>query len=212
MVFRVLRAELFALRRRPAVWVLSAVWAVQIVCFAYLVSYLVWRNLHTEMSPSDAAAMHADLMPASVDHTILGSLPVWGGPVMLILGALVAAGDYRWGTFRTVLSRVAARTPFLAGRFLALAVVMLLMSVLTLLVSALSSLAVALVEGASAAWPGVDRLLVSLAAIWLITMAWASVGFALGLVTRNLAASIAPVPARWPLPWGPAAAGSASLR
>ncbi|MDG4832117.1 hypothetical protein O7627_22810 [Solwaraspora sp. WMMD1047] len=192
MTVRSLRAELFALRRRPAVWIVAAGWTVQIICFVYLITYLVYRAVaaQPEGSGSDSGPILADLLPASADHTIVGALPIWGGPVMLVLGALIAGGDQRWGTLRTVLARFADRTSFLLGRFLALALLLLALSVLTLAVSAASSVAVALVEGAAIRWPGPDRFLLALGSIWLICTAWGMVGFVLALATRSLTAAV----------------------
>nr|MDT0663369.1 ABC transporter permease subunit [Micromonospora sp. DSM 115978] len=187
MTVRALRAELFALRRRPAVWVLAAAWTGQIICFVYLITYLVYRALP---AGPDAGRVLVDLLPSSADRTVVGALPVWGGPVMLILGALIAGGDQRWGTPRTVLARFADRTAFLLGRFLALAVVLLALAASTLLVAAASSAAVALVEGEALRWPGPGRFALALGSIWLIGTAWAAVGFVLALTLRNLAAAI----------------------
>jgi ABC-type transport system involved in multi-copper enzyme maturation permease subunit len=189
MTADVLRAELFGLRRRPGVWILTAVWSAQIIVFAYLVAYLVYRFV-PELTPEQAQQMRTSLLPASIGNQMLGSMPVYGGPVMLIIGALVAAGDYRWGTLRTILGRYAARTSLLLARFGAMALVFLLLSVLTLVVSALCSVVLALVEGETIVWPGPGSIALSVLALWLVCTAWGGLGFALGIVTRSIAAAI----------------------
>ncbi|MBM0274990.1 ABC transporter permease subunit [Micromonospora tarensis] len=189
MTARSLRGALFTLRRRPALRVLTAVWALQIICFVYLITYIVYRSVPGE-SPDELRQLLTSLLPASADRTVVGALPMWGGPVMLILGALVAGGDERWGSSRTVLARFADRTAFLLGRFLALVLVLLLLSVLTIALSALCSAAIAAAEGEAIRWPGPGRLAVALVSVWLIVTAWGAVGFTLALATRNLAAAI----------------------
>lgn len=185
------RAEWFGLRRRPGVLVMALVWSIQVMAFAYLILFIVYRSTGSDLAPADAEGMLGQLLPHSTGSFIVGSLPIYGGPVMLVIGVMVASGDYRLGTMRTLLSRFSNRTVFLAARFTGLVLVMLALSVLTMVLSLLSSGLVALAEDRPLDYPAPGSLLLAIGSIWLIVTAWASLGFALGSLTRNVGAAIA---------------------
>lgn len=174
-------AEWFGLRRRTGVLVLTLVWAVQVIVFAYLVLFIVDRSTG---QPLDS------LLPSSTGSFIVGSLPIYGGPVMLCIGAIVAGGDYRFGTLRTLLSRYPSRAPFLLARFAAMTLVLLAVSAMTLLLSIVCGGVIALSQGLPLDYPGPGTLAVALGAIWLVTTAWGALGFLAGTLIRNLTAAI----------------------
>lgn len=191
MLVRSLRAELFALRRRPGVWILGGVWALQVIVFAYVVFYVVHRVQGPDMAPGQADGLLRQLLPESVGFKVLGSMPVYGGPVMLVIGVLIAASDYRWGTLQTILSRGGDRSGFLVGRFLGMTVVMAVIAVVSLVLSVVCSTVVAAAVGRPAVLPSVADLGVFLLAMTLVCTAWGALGFLLGQVTRNPATAIA---------------------
>jgi ABC-type transport system involved in multi-copper enzyme maturation permease subunit len=168
---------------------MAAIWCAQIILFAYLVSYLIYRFV-PHLTAGQAARLHHALLPAQLGSQVLDSMPVYGGPVMLIIGALLAGGDHRWGTLRTLLARRPGRAEFLAGRAATMAAVMLAISVLSLVISGVCSTVIAVISHFPAGWPSAGSLLLHLAALWLICLAWAMTGFALAVLTRSLTAAI----------------------
>lgn len=147
-------------------------------------------SMGADFAAGQAEALLASLLPASVDHYIVGSMPIWGGPVMLIIGGMVAAGDYRNGTLRSILARFADRRALLLGRYAAVVLVMLIVSITSLIVGAVCSTVVSLAEARPLVFPSFGQFLTAAGALWLVEIAWASVGFALGIVTRNVGATI----------------------
>jgi ABC-type transport system involved in multi-copper enzyme maturation permease subunit len=186
-----LAAELFALRRRAVGWVLAAVWTVQVLGFAYLISYVTYRSTRGSIPSADSAKLLRSLLPGDFPSFIVNSLPIYGGPVLLILGAVIGSSDYRLNTLRTVLARFTDRTAFLTGRYLALCIVTLAYSLWTLVISSLGSTGVGLLERRSLAWPAATTVLAGFGSTWLIMTAFASLGFGLGLVTRSMPVAIA---------------------
>lgn len=185
------RAELFGLRRRPGVLLMSSIWALQVIVFAYTVLYIVYRTSGAELPPGDADQLITAVLPVSTGSFIVGSLPLYGGPVMLCIGAIISSGDYRFGTLRTLLSRYPDRSRFVVARFLGMATVMFGVAVLTLTLSLVCSGVIAGIEGRPLDYPGLGSLVVTLGAIWLVVTAWGAVGFALGTVTRSVVSAIA---------------------
>lgn len=184
-----LTAELYGIRHRRAFTVLGVVWLLQIILFAYVANYVVSVSVD-ELTDIQRDAMQASLRTDAASAAVLGSLPMYGAPVLIILGALMGAGDERSGILRLVLSRVPERTSILAGRVAAMLLVVAVVIVASVIVAAGCSLAISLIEGTDVRWdPG--AIARDTAASWLIGSAWASLGFMLGIVTRSLAASIA---------------------
>ncbi|MFB9904880.1 ABC transporter permease [Allokutzneria oryzae] len=184
-----LRAELFALRRRPGVLAMAGMWSTQVVVFAYLVPYVVYLTQGSAMAPAMAADLLSGLLPEGAHYYVAGALPTFGGPVMLVIGALLASGDYRWGTLRTILGRQSDRFAFLGGRFLSLLVALLPVAVVTLVLGLLSSGVIAAVSGGPANYsPG--SIVLELGALWLVMAAWGAVGFAIGVLTRSPVSAI----------------------
>ncbi|MGA6164203.1 ABC transporter permease [Amycolatopsis magusensis] len=180
------RAELFALRRHPALFIVSGIWFVQILGFSYLLVYLMRGGL----SSTDSEALLGALLPAGLDRYILGGLPAFGGPMALILGVILSTSDYRWDTLRTLLVRRPSRISFLGGKFFTVFVAGFALSAATLLASLVGSMGVAVASGRSFALPGPGPVLLVFAAIWLVLTAWAATGFAVGILVRNTGAGI----------------------
>src|SRR4051794_17588878 len=90
------RAELFKLRKRPAVWVLFAVWLTLLGVFTHLFPYLSYR--------SSGRPQLAQLLPSHLPEQAIGGYAMWGGALMVVLGALCLGSEYGWGTLRTMLS------------------------------------------------------------------------------------------------------------
>ncbi|MEV0615162.1 hypothetical protein AB0I81_17695 [Nonomuraea sp. NPDC050404] len=176
---------LFTLRRRPAVRILAAVWLAQVVGFAYLLSYVLYQTAGAE-----SGNLLPSLLPARSADYIVGSLPLWGGPVLVILGALASGTDFRTGSLVTLLPRFPDRTWFMLGRFAALVAITAGYAVLTLVVTAASSFVISLMAGEPAHWPGPVAWLRGFAAVWLVMTAFAALGYSMGVVTRSLPAAI----------------------
>ncbi|MFD0560383.1 hypothetical protein FB566_4388 [Stackebrandtia endophytica] len=190
MMGRALSAELYGIRHRGSYLAASAVWLLQIVLFAYVANYVVSLTL-TDLDANQIQAMKDSVLPAGITGAVVGSLPMYGGPVMIILGALMGAGDQRAGMLRTVLSRYPERGRFMSAKLVALTLLVGALMVVTFLVAFICGLTVAVIEGTQWSLPPVADLAAGLGAAWLIGVAWAVFGFAIAVLTRSLAGTIA---------------------
>ena len=107
------RAELLRLRRWPAVWIMIGIWALLNLTFGYVFPYLSY-------STGDAAgpiegALLAEVLPAGVPAALISGMPLFGGAIMLILGALAVGSGYGWGTWKTVLTQDPGRLAAFGG-------------------------------------------------------------------------------------------------
>jgi ABC-2 type transport system permease protein len=188
-MFAALDAELYGIRHRRSFPVLSAVWLLQIVLFAYLANYIVSLAV-PDLPAEQVEAMRDSLLPAHASAAVVGSLPMYGAPILIILGALIGAGDDRSGIIRAIMSRFPDRDRFIGGKSVALVVVVGVLMAVSMVVAAACAAVIAAIEGAPFDFALLD-VVRDLAFAWLIGTAWGMVGFALGVLTRSLALTIA---------------------
>lgn len=184
----VLSAELLKLRKRPATWIIAGVWLAMNLTFGYLIPYLIYRS---GSSPGpDNAEFLASVLPASLVTTVLAGYPLFGGALVLILGALMTGGEYGFGTLKTLLTQRPRRLAVLGGALAALAVVVLALVVASFVLSAGASSVIGAIESATGAFPPAAELARGLAAGWLILGMWALLGALAGIAFRSTALAV----------------------
>ncbi len=182
----VVGAELLKLLRRPATWVLLGLWPSLQLVFGVLIPYLSYRQGSSyEGRPPEA--LLAQALPDHLVENAISGLPLFGGALLLTLGALLAGSEYGWGTLKTVLGQSPRRSRFLAAQSLALLVVLAVTVVVALLLTAAVSGLVAAAEPGDAAWPGPGELLRGFAGALLIAATWGALGLLLGTALRSTA-------------------------
>jgi hypothetical protein len=195
-MIRSLRAELIRLGRWPATWVVCGTWLVLNLTFGYLFLYLTYRSddgvgfAADASSPARARAVLAQMMPDSVPATMLSQLPMFGGALVLILGALAVGSGYGWGTWKTVFMTGPRRSVAVAGTLAALAVVVTGLVLITFAVDLLVAYTVATVESQPVTWPALADAARGLGAALLISGMWTAGGVLLGTLTRGPALAV----------------------
>ena len=116
------RAELLRLRRWPALWVLVGVWLTMNLTFGYIFNYIAYRtgdssNVNEGIPPE---ALLADLLPSALPEVLVQGMPMFGGAILLILGAVAVGSGYGWGTWKTVLTQGPGRVASFGGTLVAL--------------------------------------------------------------------------------------------
>jgi ABC-2 type transport system permease protein len=183
-------AEVLKLRKRPAVWVLGALWLVIMVLFFYLLPALTIADDPPEAEAGLGEPIYA-LAPQNLSAYLISLLfPSLGTAVALILGALAAGSEYGWGTLKVILSQRPGRFGVLLGKLLALCTLLLFFVLAAFLVGAVSSLAIALLSGAPSAPPTAAELLKGMGAGVLILIVWAAFSFALATLSRSTALAV----------------------
>lgn len=186
---RSVRAELHRMLRWPAVWVLFGVWLALNVSFTYVFDWISYRT-GTTTGPSDAAVGVDGLLPAAIPDVLTQGMPMFGGAIVMILGALAVGSGYGWGTWKTVLSQGPGRATAFTGTLAALlALVAGLVAVTVGVDLALSSL-IAAVEGESGALPGPADLARSGGGAVLLLGLWTTAGVLVGVLARGPALAV----------------------
>lgn len=188
----IVRAELFKLRKRPAVWVLLAAAAVLNQVFGYLIPYLSYLTDDAQSFGGNVprGQVLASTLPDQLVINTIGGFPVFAGALALVLGALMFGGEYGWGTVKTVLTQRPGRTAVLAGQLVALAAALLVGLAVLFLLGAASSAGIALAEDQSIRWVGPVELAEGFGVGWLVLLMWALLGAVLAVTFRGVALPI----------------------
>jgi ABC-2 type transport system permease protein len=181
------RAELRRLGRWPTTWVLVGIWTILNLLFAYAFPWIGYRggggpDVAAGAPPS---ALLADLLPAQVPGTLVQGMPMFGGAILMILGALAIGSGYAWGTWKTVLTQGPGRLSAFGGTLVALAVVVVGVVVLTTVTDLGAARLVAAVEGGSTAMPTAADLARSMGAGALVLGMWAAGGVLVGAIAKG---------------------------
>jgi ABC-type transport system involved in multi-copper enzyme maturation permease subunit len=189
---RSVRAELFRLRRWPAFWVTVTAWLLLNAMFGYVFDFVTYTSGDNSFSNQGEtrAELLASLLPSGVAHILPQGMPLFGGAIMMVLGAIVAGNGYGWGTWKTVFTQAPSRVVTVLGSMLALVVLVAGLVVVTLIADLGLSLGVAGLESQAVSWPALGDLLQSFGGALLVMEMWALAGYFLGTVARGPALSV----------------------
>ena len=150
------KADWRKLRQRPAVWILGGIMLTALLLFGYVIPWLQVAFPSANFRPDPGTTlqqMKAALYPINFLKNSLTGVGIIGGILTLILGALVAGGEFNWGTIKTVYTQGPGRLQTLAGQVGVVSVIAAIFTVAFYLVAAAASLIIALSDGSTITWP-----------------------------------------------------------
>jgi hypothetical protein len=183
------RAELRRLLRWPATWVLAGVWLFLNALFGYVFDWISYRTGETT-GPADVGVQLSSLLPAAIPDRFADGMPMFGGAIVMILGALAVGSGYGWGTWKTVYTQGPSRAASFGGTLVALLVLVGGLVLVTVGLDLGLSALVAAVEGGSAALPAIGALATSYGGGVLILGMWGAGGVLLGVLARGPALAV----------------------
>ena len=186
---RCTRAELARLLRWPATWVLVGLWTLLNILFTYVFDWVSYRTGEAA-GPAEAGVRLETLLPAGIPAVLSQGMPMFGGAIVVILGALTVGSGYGWGTWKTVFTQGPSRLAAFGGTLVALLSVVVGIVLSMIAVDLVLSSVIAAVEGGSGALPGLAGLARSTAGGVLILSMWAAGGVLVGVLTRGPALSV----------------------
>ena len=189
---RTTRGELLRMRKWPAVWVTVGAWIALALMFGYLFGYLSYKTGDSSFATEGQTkqALLAELMPSSIPDVLVQGTPMFGGALMMVLGAIVAGNGYGWGTWKTLVTQGPSRTSTVVGSLVALTVFVLATVAATLVLYAGVSSLIAVTESRDVIWPAFGDLSQGVGGAALVLGMWALAGFALGTIARGPALSV----------------------
>lgn len=187
------RAELLRLRRWPALWVLVGSWISLNLAFVYAFNYIAYvtgdaSSPVTEGVPAEA--LLADVLPAAVPEALVQGMPMFGGAILMILGALAAGSGFGWGTWKTVLTQGPGRVAAFGGTIVALALVVVGVVLATAVIDLGISNVLAAVESQPLAVPPLVEMAESVGAGVLVLGMWTAAGVLIGVLTKSPALAV----------------------
>ena len=117
-------------------------------------------------------------------------MPLFGGAIMLILGALAVGSGYGWGTWKTVLTQGPSRVAAFGGTLVALGVFVVGVVLGTLVVDLGASVLLATIEGQPIDFASSGAMAEALGAGLLIFGMWSMAGVLVGTLARGPALAV----------------------
>jgi ABC-2 type transport system permease protein len=190
------RGEWLKLYRRPATWVLGLVLVALLLVVTY--GFVVLAVVVLGGSPSRPGAPAAlqplkpTLYPAHFLGTTLGAFSGigYGNAIAVIVGVLAYGSEYGWGTLKTVFTQRPGRLATMAGKLLAVALILAVYAAAFLAAGAAASAVLGGVYGQLTPWPGILDVVKAFLAAWLLTGLWTAFGVALAVLLRQAALAI----------------------
>ena len=187
------QAEALRLRKWPALWVLLSAWMILNLLFLYVFNYITYRT-GDPTGPAESGipreAVLAGLLPDAVPAVFTQGMAMFGGAMMLILGALTIGSGYGWGTWKTVFTQGPSRASVFGGTLAMLSVVVvgLVLSVFVVDLSVASIIAT--MQSQAIALPPVADSVRSIGAAVLILGMWMLAGVLIGALARGPALAV----------------------
>ncbi|MEV6772694.1 ABC transporter permease [Nocardia sp. NPDC051030] len=186
------RAELLRLRKWPAFWIVLGTWILLNLTFAYLFNYLAYSTgSSSRMSnglPRDA--LMQQMLPSAVPEVFTQGMAMFGGALMLVLGALAVGSGYGWGSWKTVLTQGPSRVSAIGAVVLSLALTVVSLVLVAFVVDTGVAALIASTQGQSLALPSVSRSLIGIVSGTVILGMWTLLGGLLGAIARGPALAV----------------------
>ena len=186
------RAELLRLRRWPAVWITVGAWIALALTFGYVFDYVSYatgtESFATEGTARDA--LLAGLLPQGVPDVLVQGMPMFGGALAMVLGALVAGNGFGWGTWKTAFTQGPGRLAAVGGSLTALTTCVVVIVAATLALFTAVSTGIAVAEGQAITWPTASALAQAVGGGLLVLEMWALLGYTVGIIARGPALAV----------------------
>lgn len=186
------RAEFARLRKWPAFWIILSAWIILNLVFAYLFNYLAYTTgSTTRMSDGQPRAiLMQQMLPAAVPEVFTQGMAMFGGALMLVLGALVTGSGYGWGSWKTVLTQGPSRIRVVLGTVVALAAVVVALVLTAFVVDMGVAALIGAIQHQSLALPGIGRVLLGIVTGTVILAMWTLAGALIGVLARGPALAV----------------------
>jgi hypothetical protein len=175
---------------------LCGTWLLLNLTFGYLFNYLSYQDqdgggFANQVSEGAAAqSLLQEMMPAKAPVTMVQGLPMFGGALVLILGAVAVGSGYGWGTWKTVFTTRPRRLAAMGGTLVALAILLVGLVLTSLGLDLLASFVIAGAESQPALWPSLADVAQGIGAGLLIGGMWLAAGVLVGTLTRSPALAV----------------------
>ncbi|WP_324197711.1 ABC transporter permease [Nocardia abscessus] len=186
------KAEMLRLRKWPAFWIILGTWILLNLTFAYLFNYLAYTSGESGRMSNGLPreALLRQMSPAAVPEVFTQGMAMFGGALMLILGALTVGSGYGWGTWKTVFTQGPSRVRAVAAVVVGLAVVVVGLVCAAFVVDVSIAALIAASQSQAVTLPAPDRSLLGILTGTAILGMWTLAGALLGAIARGPALAV----------------------
>ncbi|MFI6167541.1 ABC transporter permease [Nocardia sp. NPDC051052] len=186
------KAEALRLRKWPAFWILLGTWILLNLTFAYLFNYLAYTSGESgRMSnglPKEAL-LH-QMLPAAVPEVFTQGMAMFGGALMLVLGALTTGSGYGWGTWKTVFTQGPSRISAVGGVLVSLVVVVIGLVLTAFVVDTGVAALIGATQSQALALPSPHQSALGILTGIVILGMWTLAGALIGTIARGPALAV----------------------
>ncbi|WP_325097389.1 ABC transporter permease [Nocardia gipuzkoensis] len=185
-------AEMLRLRKWPAFWIILGTWILMNLTFAYLFNYLAYTSGESGRMSNGLPreALLRQMLPTAVPEVFTQGMAMFGGALMLILGALTVGSGYGWGTWKTVFTQGPSRVRAVAGVMVSLAVVVVGLVCAAFVVDVSIAALIAASQSQAVTLPALDRSLLGILTGTAILGMWTLAGALIGAIARGPALAV----------------------
>ncbi|MEV6137117.1 ABC transporter permease [Nocardia sp. NPDC051990] len=186
------KAEMLRLRKWPAFWIILGTWILLNLTFAYLFNYLAYSSgdMKTMSNGVPKDVLLHQMLPAAVPEVFTQGMAMFGGALMLILGALTIGSGYGWGTWKTVLTQGPSRANAIGGALIGLAVTVIGLVCVAFVVDIGVASIIATSRAQSLALPGLGQAVNGIVTGTAILGMWTLAGALIGAIARGPALAV----------------------
>ncbi|WP_328408527.1 ABC transporter permease [Nocardia sp. NBC_00403] len=185
-------AELLRLRKWPAFWIILGTWILLNLTFSYLFNYLAYSSGESSRMSNGQPkeVLLQQMLPAAVPEVFTQGMAMFGGALMLILGALSIGSGYGWGTWKTAFTQGPSRITSLGGAVVSLAFVVVALVCVAFAADIGVASIIALSQSQSLALPGFGPAANGIITGTAILGMWTLAGALIGAIARGPALAV----------------------
>ncbi|MEV6429975.1 ABC transporter permease [Nocardia sp. NPDC051463] len=185
-------AELLRLRKWPAFWIILGTWILLNLTFSYLFNYLAYSSGESSRMSNGQPKeiLLQQMLPAAVPEVFTQGMAMFGGALMLILGALTIGSGYGWGTWKTTFTQGPSRITSLGGAVVSLAFVVVALVCVAFTADIGVASIIALSRSQSLALPGFGQIVNGIITGTAILGMWTLAGALIGAIARGPALAV----------------------
>ncbi|WP_433758385.1 ABC transporter permease [Nocardia sp. CA-135398] len=186
------KAEMLRLRKWPAFWIILGTWILLNLTFSYLFNYLAYSSgdMKTMSNGLPKDVLLHQMLPAAVPEVFTQGMAMFGGALMLILGALTIGSGYGWGTWKTVLTQGPSRTNAIGGALISLALTVIGLVCVAFVADIGVASIIATSQSQSLALPGLGHAMNGIITGTAILGMWTLAGALIGAIARGPALAV----------------------
>ncbi|MFE7746285.1 ABC transporter permease [Nocardia sp. NPDC057455] len=186
------KAEMLRLRKWPAFWIVLGTWLLLNLTFAYLFNYLAYTSGESSRMSNGLPreVLLQQMLPAAVPEVFTQGMAMFGGALMLILGAVAVGSGYGWGIWKTVFTQGPSRVQAVAAVVVSLAVVVVALVCTAFVVDLSVAALIAASRSQALTPPDLSRSLLGILTGVVILGMWTLAGALIGAIARGPALAV----------------------